>query len=149
MKRHLALASAALVVLSVSTACGSDSPSTSDQVSSLCTDLAAVQSSIDEISGASFDPATTTVSGVQDTLTNVKTEVDTALGQASDVSASVKTTLSGAFDTYKAALKAIPSGGATTLAQAAEQASAAGTKFRTTWDSTLAELNCDTTTTTG
>jgi predicted transcriptional regulator len=148
MKRQLALVATAAALLTFTTACGSDEPSTADEVSSLCEDLSAVQSSVDEISSASFDPATTTKNGVQETLTNLQSEVESAIGEAEDVSDSVKSTLSDAFDTYKAALEAIPSDGATTLAEAADEVVSASSEFRSTWDSTIAELNCDTPTTT-
>ena len=62
-------------MLAVTTDCGSDEPSTADEVSELCDDLRAVQSSLDEISGASLDPATTTKDGVEETLTNAQPDV--------------------------------------------------------------------------
>jgi hypothetical protein len=51
--------------------------------------------------------------------------VESALDEAGDVADSVTSTLSDAFDTYKAALEAIPSGGDTTLAEASEEITAA------------------------
>jgi hypothetical protein len=148
MKRQLALATAVAALLTVTTACGSDEPTTADEVSELCADLRAVQSSLDGISGASFDPASTTKDGVEETLTSAQSDVQTALDDAGDVGESVRSTLSGAFDTFKAALEAIPSDGETTLAEAAAEITAAGAEFRSTWESTLAELNCDTATAT-
>jgi ElaB/YqjD/DUF883 family membrane-anchored ribosome-binding protein len=148
MKRQLALGTVVAALLAVTTACGSDEPSTADEVSALCEDLRAVQSSLDEISGASFDPATTTKDSAQETLTSAKSDVQSALDDAGDVGESVRSTLSDSFDTFKAELEAIPSGGDTTLAEAGAAISAAVTEFRSTWESTLAELNCDTTATT-
>ena len=76
MKRYIALGTAVTALLAVTTACGSDEPSTSDEVSELCDDLRAVQSSLDEISGASFDPATTTKDGAkEETLTTAQSDV--------------------------------------------------------------------------
>jgi hypothetical protein len=144
MKRYIALGTAVTALLAVTTACGSDEPSTSDEVSELCDDLRAVQSSLDEISGASFDPATTTKDGAEETLTSAQSDVQSALDDAGDVGESVRSTMSGAFDTFKAALESIPSDGDTTLAEAAAEITAAGAEFRSTWESTLAELNCDT-----
>jgi hypothetical protein len=103
MNRQLALVATATALLTFTTACGSDEPSTADEVSSLCEDLSAVQSSVDEISSASFDPATTTKNSIQETLTNLQSEVDSAISEAEDVSDSVKSTLSDAFETYKSA----------------------------------------------
>jgi hypothetical protein len=143
MKRQLVLGTTVAALLAVTTACGSDEPSTADEVSELCDDLRAVQSSLDEISGASFDPATTTKDGAEETLTNAQSDVQSALDDAGDVGESVRSTLSGAFDTFKAALEEIPSDGETTLAEAAAEITAAGAEFRSTWESTLAELNCD------
>ena len=145
MKHQLVLGTAVAALLAVTTACGSDEPSTADEVGELCEDLAAVQSSLDEISGASFDPATTTKDGVDETLTSAQSDVQTALDDAGDVGESVRSTLSDAFDTFKAALEAIPSEGDTTLAGAVAEVTAAGAEFRSTWESTLAELNCDAT----
>jgi hypothetical protein len=48
---------------------------------------------------------------VQETLTNLPSEVDSAISEAEDVSDSVQSTLGVAFDTYKAALEATPSAG--------------------------------------
>ena len=148
MKRQLVLATAVAALLAVTTACGSDEPSTADEVGELCADLAEVQSSLDEISGASFDPATTTKDGAEETLTNAQSDVQAALDDAGDVGESVRTTLSDAFDTYKQALEDIPSDGETTLDAAVAEVTAAGAEFRATWESTLAELNCDSTDTT-
>ena len=145
MKRQLVLGTAVAALLAVTTACGSDEPTTADEVSELCDDLRAVESSLDEISGASFDPATTTQDGVEETLTNAQSDVQSALDDAGDVGESVRSTLSDAFDTFKQALEDIPSDGETTLAEAATEVTAAGAEFRATWESTLAELNCDAT----
>jgi len=145
MKHQLVLGAAVAALLAVTTACGSDEPTTADEVSELCDDLRAVQSSLDEISGASFDPATTTQDGVEETLTSAQSDVQSALDDAGDVGESVRSTLSGAFDTFKATLESIPSDGDTTLAEAAAEITAAGAEFRSTWESTLAELNCDAT----
>ena len=143
MKRQLALGTAVAALLVVVTACGSDEPTTADEVSELCADLDAVQSSLDEISGASFDPASTTRDGVEETLTSAQADVQSALDEAGDVGESVRSTLSDAFDTFTAALEEIPSDGDTTLAEAAAEITAAAAEFRATWESTLAELNCD------
>jgi hypothetical protein len=148
MKRYIALGTAVTALLAVTTACGSDEPSTADEVSELCDDLRAVQSSLDEISGASFDPATTTKDGAEEALSSAQSDVQSALDDAGDVGESVRSTLSDAFDTFKATLEAIPSDGDTTLAEAAAEVAAAGAEFRSTWESTLAELNCDTPATT-
>ena len=145
MKHQLVLGAAVAALLAVTTACGSDEPSTADEVGELCENLAAVQSSLDGISGASFDPATTTKDDVEATLTSAQSDVQTALDDAGDVGESVRSTLSDAFDTFKQALEDIPSDGETTLAEAATEVTAAGAEFRATWESTLAELNCDAT----
>jgi ABC-type transporter Mla subunit MlaD len=148
MKRHVVLTTAVAALLVVTTACGSDEPSTADEVDELCDDLAAVQASLDEISGASFDPTSTTRADVEETLTSARSEVQSVLDETADVRASVTSTLTEAFDAYTAALEAIPGDGDTTLAEAAAEVSAAGAEFRATWESTLAELNCGTTATT-
>jgi hypothetical protein len=148
MKRYIALGTAVTALLAVTTACGSDEPSTADEVSELCDDLRAVQSSLDEISGASFDPATTTKDGAEETLTNAQSDVQNALDDAGDVGESVRSTLSDSFDTFKSALEAIPGEGDTTLAEAGAAVTAAAAEFRSTWESTLADLNCDASATT-
>ena len=148
MKHQLVLGTTVAALLAFTTACGSDEPSTADEVDSLCTDLSALQASLDEISGSSFDPATTTKDGAEETVTNLQSDVQDVLDEAGSVSDSVKTDLNDAFDNFKSALEAIPSDGDQTLAQAGEALVAAGTELRTTWESTLAELNCDTPTTT-
>ena len=148
MKHQVIFGTAVAALLTFTTACGSDEPSTADEVDSLCTDLGALQSSLDEVSGSSFDPATTTKNGVEETVTNLQSEVQDVLDNAGNVADSVKTDLNDAFDSFKSALEAIPGDGDQTLAEAGEQLVAAGTELRTAWDSTVAELNCDTPTTT-
>lgn len=148
MKRHVVLTTAVAALLTVTTACGSDEPSTADEVSDLCADLLAAQASLDQISGASFDPTTTTKNDVEERLSSAQSDVQGTLDEAEDVAESVKTTLSDAFETYKAALEAIPSEGDTSLAEAEAEITAASAEFRATWESTLAELSCETTTTT-
>ena len=148
MKHQSVLATAVVALLAFTTACGSDEPSTADEVSSLCTDLDALQSSLDGISGSSFDPATTTKDGVEENVTNLQSDVQAVLDGAEGLSESVKTDLNDAFDNFKSALEAIPSDGDQTLAEAGEALVAAGTELRTAWESTVAELNCDTPTTT-
>jgi hypothetical protein len=58
MKHRLAFASLAVTALLGVSACGSDGDATSDEVSELCTDIASLQTEVDQIAGTSFDPAT-------------------------------------------------------------------------------------------
>jgi hypothetical protein len=85
---------------------------------------------------------------VEETLTSAQSDVQAAFDEAGDVGESVRSTLSDSFDTFKAALEAIPGEGETTLAEAGAEITAAAAEFRSTWESTLAELNCDAPTTT-
>jgi prefoldin subunit 5 len=144
MKVRLALGSlvAGLVLVA---ACGDDD-STADDVQQLCADMSAVQATVDEITGAQFDPATTTKEDVQSALGTLRSEVEAVQSDAVDVADSVKSSLQDAFDSFESAIEDIPNE-ADTLEEAGAAVQSAAADFATAWDDTMSELSCSTTTT--
>ncbi len=145
MKARLALGGliAGLVLVA---ACGDDDDSTADDVQQLCSDMSAVQSTVDEIAGAQFDPATTTKEDVQSALGTLRSEVEAVQSDAVDVADSVKSSLQDAFDSFESAIEDIPNE-ADTLEEAGAAVQSAAADFATAWDDTMSELSCSTTTT--
>ena len=145
MKVRSVLGGVAAAGLLLVTSCGDDD-STEDEVADLCSDMAAVASTVEQIAGAQVDPASTTVGDVQSALGTLESQVEAVQDEAVDVADSVKSSLQDAFSSYQSAVEDIPSDD--TLQEAGAAADAARADFREAWDSVLAELNCSTTTTT-
>ena len=126
-------------------ACGDDD-STEEEVADLCSDMAAVALTVEQIAGAQADPASTTVEDVQSALAILESEVQAVQAEAIAVGDSVKSALQDALSSYQSAVEDIPSDD--TLEEAGAAVVAARDDFRQAWDSVLAELNCSTATTT-
>ena len=149
MKRSPKLLALAAVALTVSTflfaACGDDSDSLSSNVDQLCSDVAALNSTVQGIAGQDIDLKNTSVTQVKNTLADIQSQVDAITSSGSEVSGQVKDDLKNAFDQLKSDLGDVKN--SDTLAEAGQQIETARTNFRDAWEGILAELNCSATTT--
>lgn len=146
MKRALALT---LLAVAASTflvaACGDDSDSLSGDVEQLCSDVAALDSTVQGIAGQDIDLKSTSVTQVKNTLAEIQSQIEAITNSKSAVSEQVKSDLSSAYDQLKSDLADVKD--SDTLEQAGQQIEAARTNFRDAWEGILAELNCSATTT--
>ena len=147
MKRAIAL-SVALLTLGtfVFAACGDDSGSSvSDDTAQLCSDVAALNSTVQGITGQDIDLKTTSVSDVKDKIAEIQSQVQAIASSKSALSDQVKSDLSDAYDQFKSDLAAVKD--ASTLQEAGQQLETARTNFRDAWEGILSQLNCSATTT--
>jgi len=147
MKRAIAL-SVALLTLGtfVFAACGDDSGSSvSDDTAQLCSDVAALNTTVQGITGQDIDLKTTPVSDVQDIVTGISSQVQAISDSKSALSDQVKSDLKDAYDQFKSDLAAVKD--ASTLQEAGQQLETARTNFRDAWEGILSQLNCSATTT--
>ncbi len=147
MKRSIAL-----LVLATSlgtlmfAACGDDSGSSvSNSADQLCSDVAALNSTVQGIAGQDIDLKTTSVSDVKDKIAEIQSQVDAIATSKSALSDQVKSDLKDAFDQFKSDLAGVKD--ASTLQEAGQQIETARTSFRDAWEGILADLNCSTATT--
>lgn len=146
MKRALALTLAAVTVATVLfAACGDDSDSLSSDVEQVCSDVAALDSTVQGIVGQDIDLKATSVTQVKNTLAEIQSQVEAITSASSAVSEQVKSDLSSAYDQLKSDLADVKN--SDTLEQAGQQIETARTNFRDAWEGILAELNCSATTT--
>ena len=110
-------------------ACGDDSSSSvSNDAAQLCSDVAALNSTVQGIAAQDVDLKTTSVSNSKSALSD-----------------QVKSDLKDAYDQLKTDLAAVKD--ASTLQEAGQQIEAARTNFRDAWEGILSQLNCSATTT--
>jgi len=147
MKRAIAL-SVALLILGtfVFAACGDDSGSSvSDDTAQLCSDVAALNTTVQGITGQDIDLKTTSVSDVKDKIAEIQSQVQAISDSKSALSDQVKSDLKDAYDQFKSDLAAVKD--ASTLQEAGQQLETARTNFRDAWEGILSQLNCSATTT--
>ena len=147
MKRVIAL-SVAIVTFSTFAfaACGDDSSSSvSDDAAQLCSDVAALNSTVQGITGQDIDLKTTSVSDVKDKIAEIQSQVEAISSSKSALSDQVKSDLKDAYDQFKSDLAAVKD--ASTLQEAGQQLETARTNLRDAWEGILSQLNCSATTT--
>ena len=146
MKRSIALL---VLVLSIGTlvfaACGDDSGSVSSSADQLCSDVAALNSTVQGIASQDIDLKTTSVSDVKDKIAEIQSQVEAISNSKSELSDQVKSDLKDAYEQLKSDLAAVKD--ASTLEEAGQQIETARTNFRDAWEGILADLNCSATTT--
>ncbi len=147
MKRSIALL---VLATSIGTlmfaACGDDSDtSVSNSADQLCSDVAALNSTVQGIAGQDIDLKTTSVSDVKDKIAEIQSQVEAIASSKSELSDQVKSDLKDAFDQFKSDLAGVKD--ASTLQEAGQQIETARTTFRDAWEGILADLNCSATTT--
>ena len=139
MKRAIALT---LVAVAAGTflfaACSDDSDSLSGDVEQLCSDVSALNSTIQGIAGQDIDLKATSVTQVKSTLADIQSQVDAITNAGSEVSDQVKSDLANAYDQLKSDLADVTN--SDTLEQAGQQIETARTNFRDAWEGILAEL---------
>jgi uncharacterized protein YukE len=147
MKRAIALSVALLTVGSLAfAACGDDSGSSvSSDTAQLCSDVAALNTTVQGITGQDIDLKTTSVSDVKDKIAEIQSQVQAIASSKSALSDQVKSDLSDAYDQFKTDLAAVKD--ASTLQEAGQQLETARTNFRDAWEGILSQLNCSATTT--
>ena len=105
MKRAIALT---LVAVAASTflfaACSDDSDSLSGDVEQLCSDVSALNSTIQSVAGQDIDLKATSVTQVKSTLADIQSQVDAITNAGSEVSDQVKSDLANAYDQLKSDL---------------------------------------------
>ena len=147
MKARLVLGSTLASILLIAPACGDDDDdSTADDAQQLCTDLQALDSTVNEVAGAEVDPNTTTVGDVQTAVEDLESQVQAVQDAEAELSDSVKSDLQSAFEAFQSSVQDIPADD--TLAEAAASIQAAGAEFVQAWENVKSELNCESTTTT-
>ncbi len=147
MKRAIAL-SVALITLSTFAfaACGDDSGSSvSKDTAQLCSDVAALNSTVQGIAGQDIDLKTTSVSDVKDKIAEIQSQIEAISNSKSELADQVKSDLTDAYDQLKSDLAAVKD--ASTLQEAGQQIETARTNFRDAWEGILSQLNCSATTT--
>ncbi len=147
MKRSI---SSLVLVLSIGTlvfaACGDDSSSSvSKAAEQLCSDVAALNSTVQGIASQDIDLKTTSVSDVKDKIAEIQSQVEAISNSKSELSDQVKSDLKDAYEQLKSDLAAVKD--ASTLEEAGQQIETARTNFRDAWEGILADLNCSATTT--
>ena len=147
MKRVIALSVALLTVSTLAfAACGDDSSSSvSNDAAQLCSDVAALNSTVQGITSQDLNLKTTPVSDVQDMITGIQSQVQAISDSKSALSDQVKSDLKDAYDQFKSDLAAVKD--ASTLEEAGQQLETARTNFRDAWEGILSQLNCSATTT--
>jgi hypothetical protein len=138
MARRIVLGSAMAAVLLMGAACGG---SVTDAAQELCTNLTALDSTVDQIAGSSVDPATVTVGDVQDGLSQLESQVTAVQDAETNLGDEVRSSLRSAFDDFQSAVADIPAD--STLADAGADVEQARTEFQQAWTSVLSELNCE------
>jgi septation ring formation regulator EzrA len=137
MARRIVLGSALTAALLMGAACGG---SVTDAAQQLCTDLTALDSTVDQI-GGSVDPATVTVGDVQEGLSQLESQVTAVQDSEANLGDEVKSALRSAFDEFQGAVADIPAD--STLEEAGADVEQARTEFQQAWTSVLSELNCE------
>ena len=147
MKRATALSVALLTFSALAfAACGDDSGSSvSSDTAQLCSDVAALNTTVQGITGQDIDLKTTSVSDVKDKIAEIQSQVQAIASSKSALSDQVKSDLSDAYDQFKTDLAAVKD--ASTLQEAGQQLETARTNFRDAWEGILSQLNCSATTT--
>ena len=147
MKRVIALSVALLTVSTLAfAACGDDSSSSvSNDAAQLCSDVAALNSTVQGITSQDLNLKTTPVSDVQDMITGIQSQVQAISDSKSALSDQVKSDLKDAGEQFKSDLAAVKD--ASTLEEAGQQLETARTNFRDAWEGILSQLNCSATTT--
>ena len=147
MKRVIALSVAFLTVSTLAfAACGDDSSSSvSDDAAQLCSDVAALNSTVQGITSQDLNLKTTPVSDGQDMITGIESQLQAISSSKSALSDQVKSDLKDAYDQFKSDLAAVKA--ASTLQEAGQQLETARTNFRDAWEGILSQLNCSATTT--
>jgi hypothetical protein len=138
MAGRIVLGSALTAALVIGAACGG---SVTDAAQELCTDLTALDSTVDQIAGSSLDPATVTVGDVQDGLSQLESQVTAVQDSETNLGDEVRSSLRSAFDDFQSAVADIPAD--STLADAGADVEQARTTFQQAWTSVLSELNCE------
>ena len=127
-------------------ACGDDSSSSvSNDAAQLCSDVAALNSTVQGIAAQDVDLKTTSVSDVKDKIATIQSQIESISNSKSALSDQVKSDLKDAYDQLKTDLAAVKD--ASTLQEAGQQIEAARTNFRDAWEGILSQLNCSATTT--
>lgn len=130
----------AAIALSLAVAACSDS--VADSAADLCGSLEALGDTMKEVAGADASADATTVESVQSAVAEVESAVQDVRDTESDLSDALNSQLQEDFQDLQAAIEDIP--GDSTLAEAGEDVVSALAAFKTSWDQTLAELNCST-----
>jgi uncharacterized protein YjdB len=138
MARRIVLGSALTAALVMAAACGG---SVTDAAQELCTDLTALDSTVEQIGGSSVDPATVTVGDVQEGLSQLESQVAAVQDSEANLGDEVRSSLRSAFDDFQSAVADIPAD--STLADAGADVEQARTEFQQAWTSVLSELNCE------
>ena len=138
MARRIVLGSALTAALVMGAACGGTVTEAAQQ---LCTDLTALDSTVEQISDSSVDPASVTVGDVQDGLSELESQVAAVADAEAELGDEVRSELRNAFDEFQNAVADIPAD--STLADAGADVEQARTEFRQAWTSVLGELNCE------
>ena len=109
MKRAIALSVALLTVSTFAfAACGDDSSSSvSDDAAQLCSDVAALNSTVQGIAGQDIDLKTTSVTDVKDMIAEIQSQVEAISSSKSALSDQVKSDLQDAYDQFKSDLAAV------------------------------------------
>jgi chromosome segregation ATPase len=147
MKRAIAL-SVALITLGTFAfaACGDDSGSSvSKDTEQLCSDVDALNSTVQGIASQDIDLKTTSVSDVKDKIAEIQSQIEAISNSKSELADQVKSDLSDAYDQLKSDLSDVKD--ASTLQEAGQQIETARTNFRDAWEGILSQLNCSATTT--
>ena len=117
----------------------------SDDTAQLCSDVAALNTTVQGITGQDIDLKTTSVSDVKDKIAEIQSQVQAISDSKSALSDQVKSDLKDAYDQFKTDLAAVKD--ASTLQEAGQQLETARTNFRDAWEGILSQLNCSATTT--
>ncbi|HTN80984.1 MAG TPA: hypothetical protein VMK16_15010 [Acidimicrobiales bacterium] len=147
MKRTIAFPAVALALGAfLFAACGDDSGSSvSQDAAQLCSDVGALNDTVQGIAGQDIDLKTTSVSQVKDKISEIQSEIQAISRSKSQLSDQVKSDLEDAYDQLKSDLAAVKD--ADTLQAAGQQLETARTNFRDAWEGILTQLNCSATTT--
>ncbi|HMK11244.1 MAG TPA: hypothetical protein VK461_06665 [Acidimicrobiales bacterium] len=147
MKRTIALPALALGLGALFfAACGDDSGSSiAKDTQQLCSDVSALNDTVQGIASQDIDLKTTSVSQVKDKISEIQSEIEAIASSKSQLSDQVKSDLQDAYDQLKSDLSKVKD--ADTLQEAGQQLETARTNFRDAWEGILTQLNCSATTT--
>jgi chromosome segregation ATPase len=147
MKRAIALSVALFTVGTfLFAACGDDSSnSVSNDAAQLCSDVSALNSTVQGIAGQDIDLKTTSVADVKNKIAEIQSQIESISNSKSALSDQVKSDLEDAYNQLKSDLADVKD--ASTLQEAGQQLETARTNFRDAWEGILTQLNCSATTT--
>jgi len=129
------------VVVALSLVAVACTDSVSESTEDLCESLESLNGTVGQIAGADVSPETTTIDDIEGAVSALKTAVQVVQDDEGDLADSLKADLQNNLDDLETSIEDIP--GDSTVAEAGDAVATALNDFRTSWDATLSQLECE------